>query len=196
MLHLTKRTFTLNLFGAIAAPNTLLADPEAGSDRGSGRDFYIRNEIPGRILANGQREVTYDQLTRIADWHVFWLKEARRKGKLVVPGFSGTMLQWLLFGLSRELKRGQRLLRRMRRLTDNAERRAELESEAAEVRRIIRGLQASVDELGPKRRAGEELTDNEETLLIDDLDRIRRLTAYLEFVDTWVQFPHEGNRSG
>ncbi|MEL7253485.1 MAG: hypothetical protein AAGL23_04875 [Pseudomonadota bacterium] len=192
MMYFTKRTFCMGFFSGIAVPNALIANPEGGSGRG----VAPRDEIPGRILANGQREVTYDQLTRIVDWHVFWLKEARRKGKLVVPGFSGPMLQWLLFGMSRELKRTQRLMRRMRRLTDNAERRAELENEAAEVRRILRGLQASVDALAPKRRAGEELTENEDNLLIDDLYRIRLLTDYLEFVDTWVKFPHEGNRSG
>ena len=192
MIYLTKRTFSLGLLGAITAPNTVFAEPEEGS----GRQYSAFHEIPGRILANGQREVSYDQLTRIADWHVFWLKEARRNGKLVVPGFSGTMLQWLLFGLSRELKRTQRLMRRMRRLTENAERQAELENEAAEVRRILRGLQASVDALAPKRRAGEALTENEDDLLLGDLGRILVLKDYLRFVETWAQFPHEGNRSG
>ncbi|MEO0751159.1 MAG: hypothetical protein AAFY25_05110 [Pseudomonadota bacterium] len=177
--------------GGIAAPSTLLAEPEEGS----GRDLAEKAGLPGRRLANGQHEVTYNHLTYLSDYQIFWLNEYRRDGKVVVPGFSGSMLQWIMFGLATDQKRFQRFMRRLRRITDIDERRAELENEAATLRRVIRDLQANVNALRARDNEGEDLTSQEFALLTDDVFRVTELTRYLSVIETWAEFPHEGNRS-
>jgi hypothetical protein len=187
----TRRAFLSTLTGISAFPGLALAHPD-DDEGGSGRDVYGLNGIPGTRTADGKNRVTQRELGKLSYDQFRWLELLYEKDKLIVPGFSKPMLDWLFRGSIFRHRSMVRLIRRLRGVTDMAERSRILNAELGRLNRQSAVMRETIDGLYAKQEAGQELTDRESNLLGNALKESNSLGYYSETVKVWAQYPQEG----
>ncbi len=189
MAYFSRRLLLGSLAAITTTPHLAFANP---NDRGDGGDKFSLYGIPGTNLPNGSKLVTQKTLERLSYDQFRWLEYLHENQRLVVPGFSHIMIDWLLRASVFDHKRIQRVMRRLSGVRDIEKRRAILQEEVTRLERIIEKLEAVRKPLTDKVLADGELSERENNVEIEALRRINKLAPYLETLKVWVQVPQEG----
>ncbi len=105
--------------------------------------------------------------------------------RVKVDGFSGNMVEWLISMADFDRPSFRRLIRDMAKIKDKAKRKARLAQEIAKIKTRITKLEAA------KERAHKRGSQN---AVGEAESRLYRANEYLEGVEVWAKFPHEGTR--
>ncbi len=192
MAYFSRRNFFGSLVAFTVTPQLGWARPGDRGDRGNGGDRYSLHGVPGTRLPNGSNLVLQETLERLSYNQFRWLEVLNEKQRLIVPGFSHIMLDWLFRASVFDHKRIQRVMRRLSGVKDIEQRRAILQEEVARVERLIEKLEADREPLEDKILTDEGLSERENNVYFESLKRTNRLGPYLETLKVWVQVPQEG----
>ncbi|WP_371226568.1 hypothetical protein [Roseovarius sp. 2305UL8-3] len=105
--------------------------------------------------------------------------------RVKVDGFSGNMVEWLVAMADFDRASFRRLMRDMAKIKDKAKRKARLAREITKIKTRITKLEASKERA--RKRGSQSAVEEAE-------NRLQQAKEYLEGVEIWAKFPHEGTR--
>jgi len=135
---------------------------------------------------DGPVEVSRGRFETMAGYQIRDLNRARRKGKKIqIDGFSTVMSGWLVYMADADRRRTQRLLREMGEIDKPKDRKKRLERALDQARDFEANLEASIERLRARKLWG---------AVADEQSRLGRLREFIDGLEVWVDYPHEGTR--
>ena len=175
----SRRVFNAGL----AATITLGANPPAHANGdGAGAGASRNSSKPARIYQKVKTRYSQSEFARLTDNEIHAFSQ---QPKAVIEGFSGNMTIHIVDMAFWKRRRAQRLVRDMAKLNSKAARLQRLNEEKKYAEGAIVKLNAS------KERA-EKL--KKKSAAWEAQERIVDARKYLEGINVWIKFSHEGTR--
>lgn len=131
-------------------------------------------------------DVSRLRFERMSDFEIRELNDARLDGRRIrLTGFSTVMSGWLIFMADADRRRTQRLVREMREIDDPEAREEHLRDALDDARDFEENLVNSIERLRERERW---------VAVAEEQRRLRNLRDFIEGLEVWVDYPHEGTR--